>query len=154
VVFGTGCDQDEVARLQRENKELAAKLDSQSKLVDLDTQAKCSAAAKQYLREEYQYDNTTILLDQHNHYNRTLGKCFVMVEWHYREKASKTGDWYNVIQLHDVYQGDEYGDFGLFTMILPPDYKTDERVYTCRVNGKDCKSIEEFSSLTQHFMTD
>ena len=91
-----------------------------------------------------------MLLDQHNHYSKALGKCFVMIEWHYNDVISKTGSWNNIIKLYDVYQRDEYGDFFEYTdTSFQPQLKSEKTVYTCRVYGSDCKSIEEFNQLTR-----
>jgi hypothetical protein len=75
------------------------------------------------LQREYQADRDTILLTQNNHYNRRLGKCFVLIEWHYHETGSKTGSWYNHMALHDVFENYKYGGVSNYTNI-GADYKS------------------------------
>lgn len=153
LALGTACNQDRLARLEKENKELHAEFEKQKQLVDLDTQAKCARAAKQYFREEFQPDSSTILLDHHSHYNKSLGKCFVLIEWHYREEVSKTGSWYNIMKLADAYERDEYGRFSLYTEItFDPTLKSEERIYECEVAGTKCDSIEQFNKLSTQFL--
>jgi hypothetical protein len=153
MLLGTGCNQDKIARLEKENKAMRAELEQQKQLVDLDTQAKCANAAKQFQRDEFPADATTILLDQHNHFNKMMGKCFVLIEWHY--SIGRSGSWQNVIKLFDVFQRDEYGDLSEITSVsFAPNYTTDKRLYSCVVYGSKCKSIEEFNQLTARFMND
>jgi glucose-6-phosphate 1-dehydrogenase len=151
LLSGTGCNQDKTAQLEKENKEMRAQLEQPKQLVDLDTQAKCATAAKEFFKEEFSFDQDTITLHQHNHYNKLLGKCFVLVEWHYRDRYSKTGSWYNVIKLHDVYQHDEYGGLSEYTEgSLTSD--SVKKIYACRVSGSDCTSITQFNERASKFM--
>jgi hypothetical protein len=153
MFLGTGCNQDQIARLEKENKAMHAELEREKQLVDLDTQAKCANAAKQFVREEFPTDATTILLEQHNHFNQVLGKCFVIVEWHYN--IGRGGSWQNVIKLFDVFQRDEYGDFSENTSVsFAPSYTTNKRIYRCTVDGSKCESIEGFNQLAARFMSD
>jgi hypothetical protein len=154
AILATACDQDKVAQLEKANKDLRTELDKQKQIIDLDTQGKCANAAKQYFQEEFSADSSTILLDHHSHYNKPLGKCFVMVEWHYTDKYSKTGSWYNLIKLVDAYQRDEYGTFSLYTDIsIGPKFSSEERLYQCEVSGAKCTSIQQFSQFASPFMT-
>ena len=80
TTFLCACNGDRLAELEKQNKEMRKQLEKQKKLVDLDTQAKCSNAAKIFFRQNWQNDRDTILLDYSNHYNRALGKCFIVVD--------------------------------------------------------------------------
>jgi len=108
-MFLSACNADKIAQLEKQNKEFRAELEKQKQMVDLDTQAKCSTAAQGFFQRNYSVDKATLLLNFHNHYNRALGKCFITTEWHYKEEGSKTGSWYNLMYLHDVYENQEYG---------------------------------------------
>jgi len=48
-----GCNADKITQLEKQNKDLHAQLDQQKNIVDLDTQAKCSTAAKTWSQENY-----------------------------------------------------------------------------------------------------
>ena len=49
----SGCNADKITQLEKQNKDLHAQLDQQKNIVDLDTQAKCSTAAKTWSQENY-----------------------------------------------------------------------------------------------------
>lgn len=153
LAFGTACNQDRLARLEKENKELRVELAKQKQFTDLDVQGKCADAAKKYFREEFSSDKSTILLDHYNHYNRELGKCFALIEWHYYDTNSKTGSWHNMIKIVDVYERDEYADFSDYTEVaFSPTPSSKNSVLTCEVDDKKCSSMEEFHRLSAHFM--
>jgi hypothetical protein len=152
--FGMACKQERLDQLEKQNKELRAELDKQKQIVDLDTQGKCANAAKQFFHEEYPPDRSTILLVHNSHYSKVLGKCFVLIEWHYNDIPNKTGSWYNLVKLVDAYERNEYGKFSLYTDItLEPHPKSEETVYECRVNGTTCNSLAQFNQLSNQFMT-
>src|ERR1700761_2295118 len=110
VLALNGCDREKAALLEKENKELREQLDQRKRLVDLDTQGKCSAAATDFFKERWGTPQSdTLLLDFSNHYDSSLGKCFVMVEWH-RSAASKDGAWFNLVELHDVFEKNKYAE--------------------------------------------
>ena len=150
----TACDADKVARLEKENKELKAKLDERSKLVDLDTQSKCSTAAKIFFHQNWREDKDTILLDYSNHYNSKVGKCFIIVEWHYNDTVSKRGEWYGNIQLHDVFENNKYAELSEHTDVDYQTFKSTKRVLRCNVDGEECKSSEEFAAKTRGYITE
>ena len=75
MLFGTGCNQDKIARLDKENKELAVKLESVAKAASLDMQAKCAQQA----RVEFKVWEKDPMADFTNHYNTKVTKCFVEI---------------------------------------------------------------------------
>jgi hypothetical protein len=149
------CNAAEISRLQKENQALRRELDRRKALADLDTQAKCAAAAKQFFREEYTFDKDTMSLDERNHYNNKIGHCLVSIEWHFKDKFSKNGSWFNMIKVVDAYQRDEFGNFLEYTEIITqPPYEPLKRLRECTVDSTRCKSIEEFNSLLSRLWVD
>lgn len=155
VLVSACTDVEKMAKIEKENKELRAKVEQQNRVVDLDTQGKCGTAAKRYLNENWTVDKGTMLLDYHNHFNRSLGKCFILVEWHYADAASKTGSWFNSVKLSDVYENLEYGELSEHTrIVLEPTISSEKAILDCHVSGAKCKTSEEFGELVQHFMSE
>lgn len=107
---------DRIAALERQNKEMRKELDAQKNIVDLDTQAKCSNAAKAFYIGRFQFDKDTTVLEYSNHYNKLLGKCFIYVQWNYHAKAnypkSPYQDLFKHFYLFDVYENMPNGEFG------------------------------------------
>ena len=152
-IFGlTACDTDRIAKLEKENAELRADLEKQKRIVDLDTQGKCSAAAEHLFNIQFGAGKNTITLDYHNHYNRSLGKCFVMIEWHYRDVLSRTGSWFNLGFLYDAYENQEVGKFSQYTDV-GADFEPHLSIQECEVAGNKCGSIEEFNRKSTPFMS-
>jgi hypothetical protein len=150
LLFVSSCNDDKIVKLESEKKALIKQLDDAKHHVDLDTQEKCSNAAQRFFKREYQADKGTILLTQHNHYNQTLGKCFVLIEWHYN--GGGTGSWYNVMTIHDAYENESYGSFSEYNHV-GADYKTTASIYNCQVQGSKCSSVDQFNQQVQQFMS-
>jgi len=154
MILGTGCNQNRIARLEKDNKELHAQLDKQKQFTDLDTQGKCSEAANKYFREEFVADKSTTVLDHYNHFNKEMGKCFALVEWHYSDVDSKTGSWFLVIKIVDVYERNVYADFSQYTDIrFSPTPSSEDRVLVCEVDDVKCSDMEHFHRMSAHFMS-
>ncbi len=94
-----------------------------------------------------------MLLQETNHYNSKLGKCFVLVEWHYSDEGNKTSSWQNVVMLFDAYENHKYGDFSEYHS-LGVDFKPTTSLYGCSVDGQKCTSIEDFARATHGYMSD
>jgi len=152
IVLLFGCDADKIARLEKENKELKAKLDEKSKLVDLDTQSKCSTAAKAFFRQNWQRDKDTILLDYTNHYNQSLGKCFILVEWH-SNTVTDRGEWFNTIELYDVFENNKYASVTDLTTIDQKTFESSKKTINCEADGEKCKTLPEFYEKTRGYMS-
>jgi hypothetical protein len=96
-------------------------------------------------------DAATILLDQQNHYNQKLGKCFALLEWHY-DAGRKNGSWFNHMWLYDVFENSEYGEMTQETSI-GADFKSTENILSCKVMGTVCKTVPEFNHLTEQYLS-
>jgi hypothetical protein len=149
------CNDAKVAQLEKENKELRKQVDD-AKHVDLATQAKCSEAAKQFFRENWlPRDSATILLEYTNHFNISLGKCFISVEWHYNEAGSRNGGWFNTFQLSDVYENAKYAHMSEHhwaTYGANPETHVD--VVDCVVTGDKCSSKDDYFTKTRTLIID
>src|SRR5208282_3183594 len=83
---------------RRQVQELTAKLDSAPKTASLDLQEQCWRRAQAFA------------LPRHNHYNATLGRCFVL-QYNFGADALM-GRKATYKALHDAFQDDQsYGDF-------------------------------------------
>jgi hypothetical protein len=155
-VLLAGCDADRLAKLEKENAELKAKLDQQSAAVNYDLQAKCSKDSRIWFNENWNSrDKKTILLDFTNHYNVRRNQCFILVEYHYNSSypGENGWSWMGDQNLYDVYENAKYGEFteGHET-ITKPSLSVKDRVITCDVQGDKCKTGEEFNTLVAPYM--
>jgi hypothetical protein len=149
-----GCNQAKIAYLEKQIQDLKAQVDQQTKLVDLDTQAKCATAAKVFFNSNWlPHDPKTILLDYTNHYNKKVGKCFIMVEWHFNDSAID-GSWFNVEEVHDVFENNQYARFSERHSLDVVTHDQKHQLVACDVDGRKCTSNDEFVTRTAHFMVE
>jgi hypothetical protein len=151
MLFGTGCNPDRIARLEKENKELAAKLDAALKTANLELQQKCAQQSSvEFKGQGWERDPMTNIT---NHYNAKVNKCFIKVtsinshEQPHVLTVTKT--------VMDAFEGKVYGEY----MWINNRGKQDSLVEPaeCRVtslSGEEtvCNSIEEFESWAKQFM--
>jgi hypothetical protein len=148
----SGCDTDKTAKLEKQNQELQAQLQKQQS-ANLDLQAKCSRDARVWFNEEWPREKDTILLDFTNHYNKSMNKCFILVEYHF--KIDKGESWGNDMTLWDVYENTKYAHFyqSHFAYIVSGSgYKTTDQVITCEDQEKKCRSLDEFNNAISSYM--
>jgi hypothetical protein len=156
-LLAIGCDAPQrIARLEKVNAEMKAKLEKQNTEASLGEQEKCSNAAKRFFNENYgRPDKDTIMINFHNHFNRKRSSCFVVVEWHYRNRGPHSDNWTNLIKIYDAFENNEYADFAENHYIEgPPSYADREEVITCEAVGVKCKSINEFNKLSSPLMNE
>lgn len=149
TLFLCGCNQDRLARLEQENKELRAELEKQKQAVNLDLQAKCATQARSVFREQG-WDKEQ-LASYTNHYHRKLNKCFIEI--------SNTAMHNNVpsanIALQDAFEGRPYGEYA---WVNPQQKKYWEvKPFMCKVTllsgeEKICVSQDEFEKLIRPYM--
>lgn len=153
VLFLTyGCDMGQRTRLEKENQELKAEATKNRNAVDYDLQAKCSRDARTWFKENWSSDKDTILLDFTNHYHKGLNKCFILVEYHYNFLLGN-GSWVNDMIAYDVYENSKFANFGeTHSVYGKPTLHTEDKVSTCWVWDKKCKTTEEFNNLMQPYM--
>jgi hypothetical protein len=155
ILILAGCDQEsqnqKIASLEKANQELKATVEKSHAVEEYDLQAKCSKDAKAWFNENWQTDKDTLLLDFTNHYNKSMNKCFILVEYHY--SVGKEGTWTNDMTIWDVYENVKYGNFGLNTYVhYKPTFESTEEVITCQVGSAKCKTIQEFNGLAGQYM--
>jgi hypothetical protein len=122
---------------------------------NFDLQGKCSSEAKTWYSDHWgnTRDKDTTLLDYTNHYNKAANKCYIEVEYHFRTPGGKTNDWTRDVVLYDVQENARYG------MVLEDhdmELSTAEvkvSVNECDFQGKTCKTVDEWNSYAQPYMS-
>ena len=152
IVILTGCDNQRVSTLEKDNRELKDKIQMRDSVTDLDLRAKCSRDAKAWFDDGWR-GTQALLLDHTNHYNKAMNKCFILVEYHY--SLGKGPDWINHMTLSDVYANSTYGTFSENHFLFgQPATELSEKVIGCEFGEKKCKSLEEFNDLLRPYMND
>jgi hypothetical protein len=153
LLMAIGCGQDEkIANLEKQNQALRAEMDKSHTAADYDLQAKCSKDARAWFNENWSRDKDTILLDFTNHYNESMNKCFILVEYHY--SYGRESSWANDMSLWDVYENAKYANISDHHITYyTPTIKTEENVVECQVSDKKCTSLGEFNNLTGPYLS-
>jgi hypothetical protein len=138
-----GCNGDRIAKLEKENQELKAKLAEETANRD-DNQVKCSGEARTFFELKYKRDKSTTFLNYMNHFNRAENACFVLVEW--RADNAPLGS----ISSTSLWNTEKNYRVGVLFDNHSPDGK--QIVSRCAVNGVSCKTFDEFNKLVQPFM--
>lgn len=161
-IASSGCTySDRIAGLEKQTDEIRKELDAQKRIVDLDTQAQCANAAKALFMSKWQADEETIQLDYNNHYNKSLSKCFIRVDWDFHPigwvggiDANTTGDWFSITQIYDVYENSLYALLNEEHISTSDQDSSNVHLLHCFVAGQACKSDDEFTRGTRHYMVD
>ena len=142
----SACNTEKIAQLEKQNKELAAKLESASKSGILDLQEKCAKQARELFKSDgWEKEKMASFT---NHYNQRLNKCFVQVE------STHDGTWTSTF-VADAFEGKGYGQYywesvrGKKYWEVPP--------FRCKVMSlggeeTDCHSDEEFKTAMKQYM--
>src|SRR5450759_845176 len=146
MLFGTGCNQDKRARLEKENKELAATLESVAKTTNLDMQAKCAQQARaEFKAQGWEKESMAGFT---NHYNVKVNKCFVEIT----NSGSSRQPYVPTINriLFDAFEGKVYGEY-MWVNSKGKKY-WEVAPFICKVtslSGEEiiCNSTEQFDSL-------
>jgi len=106
-----GCNTDKIDQLEKQNRELTAKLEATSRQRTLELEDKC---AKQALAEFERGGWNKLATPRHmasltNHYNSKLGKCFMEIE-DTDFTAIAHGNRLNKI-VSDAFEGKVYGEY-------------------------------------------
>lgn len=147
ALYLLACDADKIAQLEKENKELQAKLGSLSQRSLLDLQEKCATQA----RIEYNYEGWSKkpLVSYFNHYNRELNKCFIAV-YANGDKLIR-GELYIGIYVSDAFEGKNFGEF--YGVVGKPE-RSPVSCMTLSPTGEEtfCHSKDEFDVAIKRFM--
>jgi hypothetical protein len=151
LLFLAACNTDRIAQLEKQNKELAAKLDAVSKRTTLELQERCAKQA----RAEFKGDGNdkTPMTGFVNHYNAKLDKCFMEVT-----NSSSSGKSYVPTiyrSVSEAFEGKVYAEYfwrndeGKKYWEVPP--------IMCKVTLLDgeerfCKTTEEYEELIKVYM--
>ncbi|HLJ15808.1 MAG TPA: hypothetical protein VKV15_15020 [Bryobacteraceae bacterium] len=151
LLTATGCGQDRIAALEKQNQELKAQMEKSHATSDYDLQAKCASDARAWFNENWSPSKYTLFSNFTNHYNKTMNKCFIVVEVHLNYSE---GEWLNHVSLWDVYENSRYADFSEdHIRHLTPTFTVEERVDTCELGERKCASLNEFNDLTRPYMS-
>jgi hypothetical protein len=151
LLTAIGCGQNEkIASLEKQNQELKAEADKSHATADYDLQAKCSKDAKASFNENWSREKDTILLDYTNHYNKSMNKCFILIEYHF--EVGNRGSWTSDMTLWDVHENAKYGEFSEGNTVYTKPDRTEKTVVTCEIDGKKCNAAEEFNDLVHPYM--
>jgi outer membrane murein-binding lipoprotein Lpp len=150
-----GCsDSERLAKLEKQNQELQAQIKKQESASALyDLQAKCAKDAAAWFRTNFPADKDTILLNQTNHYNRSMNKCFISVEYHF---STSSVSWSNAMSLWDVQENSQYAEYreGHWNSWVGDKLQSSDRLDECYASTTKCKSIQEFNSSVHPYMND
>jgi hypothetical protein len=153
LLVAAGCDNSaRITRLEKQDQELQAEQKKGQATPDFDLQARCSKDARAWFNETWSRDKDTIVLDFTNHYNKSLNKCFILIEFHY--VFGKEESWVNDMTLWDVYENSKYGNFSETHEASVKRNYLNDRVSVCRLWEKKCKTLEEFNGLVRPYMND
>jgi len=155
IVLG-GCDAGKISRLEKQNQKLQSEIRKNQAAVDLDMQGKCARDSKLWFDEQWGHrDQDTLSLDYHNHYNRSLNKCFALVD--YRSGTRPGGRRGQSVLVHEslwtVYENNaRLAEFS--SRYISYKSESEEKILDCRVDEKTCQSEDEFDNLVQPYMND
>lgn len=156
-LVATGCDNDRISKLEKENQEMKAKLEKSNVTQEYELQARCSKDARAWFNTNWPRDKSTTLLDFSNHYNAKHNKCMIFVEFHYVSPVGNfaLSSWTNDMSVTDVYENVKYATFSQnHVAYSKPTLHMDEPVVTCEVEGNKCKTIDEFNNRIRPYMND
>ena len=149
-----GCDNDRIAKLEKGNADLKAKVERQSAAVEYDLQARCAKDARAWFNLNWTpRDKNTTYLDYTNHYNSKLNACFIMIGYNF--ELPQSSNWHNTSSLWNVYENEKYGEFGeghYYDYLKPGEERS--RIVDCTVTGTKCNSQQEFNNLVRQYMND
>jgi hypothetical protein len=156
VFLLTSCNSDRIAALEKQNKELAAKIETlqggakqSTQSPTLDLQEKCAKQA------EVVYKTSGLQKEQltgyTNHYSGKLNKCFVQLSSLHSDSLKPT----IYITVMDAYEGKVFADY--YWINTQGKKYWEVKPFTCKVtmlNGEDrvCDSQDEFDSLVKQYM--
>jgi hypothetical protein len=152
MLFGTACNQDRIARLEKQNQELAVKVDSVRKAGTLDLQAKCASQARVAFNESgLRKEERGGLSGYTNHYNRTLNRCFV----EFSDTKPEGNGLATYKSVQDAFEGKVYGEYYWSNAQGRPGMAVKPTVCTVTLlSGEDkyCESDKEFEELLKVYM--
>jgi hypothetical protein len=142
-----------VSALEKQNSELRAEIQKLKSTSDYDMQEKCNRDAKEWLNTNWQNSKDTVFMTYNSHYNRASNSCFIVVEHHVKSPFGDNGSWSNVIEMWDVLENTKYASIQEDHLVhMKPSYSVGDTVVECEVRGKECKTLDEFNTITRPYM--
>jgi hypothetical protein len=145
ALVASGCSTDRLARLEKENRDLSAKLEAVTKAANLDLQEKCANQAS-YAFRELGWKKEPFAAYA-NHYHPKLNRCFIEI---YSTKAPSVS-----MSVSDAFEGKVYAEY--FWINAHGKKYWEVRPDTCKVtllsgDEQTCNSQEEFEQLIKVYM--
>jgi len=151
-LMAMGCQDEKIANLEKQNQDLKAEVERNTAAADYDLQAKCSKDAKTWFDQNWDRDKDTQLLDFTNHYNKSMNKCFIEVEYHFTFGSGES--WVNNVTLWDIYENTKYANLNEHhTVYVKPTFSTETTVVACELADKKCTTANEFYDLVRPYMS-
>ncbi|HKW02284.1 MAG TPA: hypothetical protein VJN96_20850 [Vicinamibacterales bacterium] len=149
ALLSVSCDSQRLAKLEAENKDLRQQIDGLKRTNNLDVQAKCAKDAREFFNKDWATgrDDKTQLLDFSNHYNESMNRCFILINYNFLMGSS---GWSQTASLYDVYDHLQVGDFAALNIYRNGADQT--TVNRCSVAGIQCTSGAEFNERIRPFM--
>ena len=138
----SACNEDRIAKLEQQNKDLQAQLQKQRQTADLESQSRCAKDSREWFTREYPGDANTTLLTYENHYSPKLSKCFISVSWNYT-LGPKTTSVQKLTSIYDVYENTSVAEYSELHMWI--NGKSEAQMATCEVQHVKCSSSDEFT---------
>ena len=129
---------------------LASGAQAQSAKKKYELSVQCGKQAEEIFRKYWgigisQTDIGQTISKYENHYNYRLNKCFYLEISDSYERGKSP---FRLMRLYDFQEGREIGVFVGTTVFL------EEKTAHCLVQGKQCKTEEEWRALTKPYMED
>lgn len=151
------CNQDRLARLEKENAELRAQLAKVPNNASLELQNKCAKQARsEFTAQGYNHVKAEDSAEFTNHYNLKHNMCFMEVTLVDMVKG-KGGDYIFVTHrfLTDAFEGKLYGEYHWATQKDKKYWEVAPSLCTVTPVGQQqttCHSTDEYDSLIKQFM--
>jgi hypothetical protein len=137
------CDTDKVTQLEKENKELHVQLDKRS---SVELQEKCAQQSASYFKEQGPWGKDAAATFA-NHYNQSLGKCFVEII----VQTIKPTSTFLTIFLTDAFEGKDYGNYG-GRSVVPAVRPVVCYTLSSKGDQVQCNSQDEFETIAKSYM--
>lgn len=146
ALFATGCDNDRISRLEKENQELKAKLEKNNVAQEYELQARCSKDAERWFTQHFPPQRETTSVTFTNHYAKSINTCFVQVDNNFYTK-SRLVTYYTVGSLWNIYENTPLAEYQL-------DHMNDlsDKLVKCTTMDKKCSTIDEFDAFVGRYM--
>jgi hypothetical protein len=142
-ILCAGCNGDRIARLEKENQDLKARL-AQKTVSRNDDQMQCLRDTRTFFEKQYKSVKGTTFLNYMSHFNRDENVCYMVIEWH-GDNAPLGST--SSMTLWNMQKNSRVGIF-----FANQSHDGNESVSKCTVNGISCATPDEFYKLVQPFM--